>query len=183
MLDKFLIKHSAPTLAGLKTANLFWYPWKSQERPGEDLAEWKKIFREKGLDLQVLKVNKDRALLYVYRVSNLERDLNREKTRKMLAAEGYQAFSPEGAVETLKQRLAQGENFPHEIGLFLGYPEEDVEGFIANQGKNCKCSGCWKVYCNECDARKIFCKYKKCEAVYERLFLQGRSVTQLIVSA
>lgn len=183
MLDKFLIKHSAPTLAGLKTANLFWYPWKSQEKPGEDLEEWKRIFQEKGLDLQVLKVNKDRALLYVYRISNLERDLNREKTRKMLAAEGYQSFSPEEAVKTLKQRLAGGENFPHEIGLFLGYPEEDVEGFIANQGKNCKCSGCWKVYCNECDARRTFCKYKKCEAVYERLFLQGRPVIQLIVSA
>ena len=31
MLDEFLIRHSAPTLAGLKTANLFWYPWENRE--------------------------------------------------------------------------------------------------------------------------------------------------------
>lgn len=183
MLDRFLIRHSAPTLAGLKTANLFWYSWKKQEGPEEDLKTWKEVLREKGLDLQVLKEKKSRVLLYVYRVSDLQKDLDREKTRKMLAAEGYLSFSTEDAVKTLKQRLTREENFPHEIGLFLGYPEDDVEGFISNQGKNCKCSGCWKVYCNECDARKTFCRYKKCEAVYERLFLQGKPVTQLIVAA
>ena len=36
--------------------------------------------------------------------------------------------------------------FPHEIGIFLGYPLADVAGFIRNKGRNCKCIGTWKVY-------------------------------------
>jgi len=39
MLDEFLIRHSAPTLAGLKTANLFWYPWENREELKAVLAE------------------------------------------------------------------------------------------------------------------------------------------------
>lgn len=101
----------------------------------------------------------------------------------MLKAEGYDYSSVEEAVKILQNKLQMYETFPHEIGLFLGYPEEDVQGFIENQGKNCKCCGCWKVYCNECDAQKMFCKFKKCERVYERLFLKGRPVEKMIVAA
>ncbi len=36
--------------------------------------------------------------------------------------------------------------FPHEIGIFMGYPLADVEGFIRNHGKNYVLCGMWKVY-------------------------------------
>ena len=70
-----------------------------------------------------------------------------------------------------------------EIGLFLGYPVEDVLGFIENAGQNCKCCGCWKVYCNECEAVRTFARYKKCRDIYKRLWQEGRSVLQLTVAA
>ena len=70
-----------------------------------------------------------------------------------------------------------------EIGLFLGYPLGDVAGFIRNRGKNCKCSGCWKVYCNELEAQKRFAQIQKCRQVYTRLWTQGRSLWQLTVAA
>ena len=59
----------------------------------------------------------------------------------------------------------------------------DVIGFIKNAGQNCKCVGCWKVYCNECEAIKAFARFKKCTSVYVRLWNQGRSVRQLTVAA
>lgn len=40
------------------------------------------------------------------------------------------------------------EDFPHEMGILLGYPVEDVEGFIINNGKNELYTGYWKVYDN-----------------------------------
>src|SRR5699024_9979090 len=64
-------------------------------------------------------------------------------------------------------------SFPHEIGFFLGYPYEDVVGFIENEGENYLCSGCWKVYARERDAQSCFCCYKNCTAEYERLFGEG----------
>ena len=36
--------------------------------------------------------------------------------------------------------------FPHEMGLLLGYPVEDVTGFMVHGGKNSLYSGYWKVY-------------------------------------
>ena len=87
------------------------------------------------------------------------------------------------ALDWLRQRLAAGQGFPHEIGLFLGYPVGDVAGFIRNRGKNCRCVGCWKVYCNECEARRTFARLKKCTQVYTRLWQQGRTVPQLTVAA
>ena len=96
---------------------------------------------------------------------------------------GYESIDPAYALERLRSRLAQREDFPHEIGLFLGYPLGDVIGFIKNAGQNCKCVGCWKVYCNECEAVKVFAKFKKCTSVYVRLWNQGRSVRQLTVAA
>lgn len=183
MLDKYLIRHSSPTLAGLKTANLFWYSGKKGEKLEKVLAPWRKIFCEKGLGIQVMKINGNRALLYVFRMERLKMELGRKKTKEILAAQGYRYQTIEEAIQVLKRRMAEQGEFPHEVGLFLGYPEEDVLEFMRNQGKNCKCCGCWKVYCDECEAKKIFCKYKKCGEVYQRLFLAGRPVEKLIVAA
>lgn len=53
-------------------------------------------------------------------------------------------------------KLQSDPDFPHEIGLFLGYPAEDVKGFIENKAACSKCSGCWKVYGDEQAARILF---------------------------
>ena len=46
--------------------------------------------------------------------------------------------------------------FPHEMGIFLGYPLGDVKGFIVHGGKNYLYSGYWKVYENVEETRKKF---------------------------
>ena len=55
--------------------------------------------------------------------------------------------------------------------------------FIENAGKNSKCAGCWKVYCNECETMKLFEKFKKCTRIYTKLWRQGTSVEKLTVAA
>ena len=54
--------------------------------------------------------------------------------------------------------------------------------YVVVNGHNYKCKGCWKVYCNECEAQKTFLRYQKCRNVYLRLWKQGRSVLQLTVA-
>ena len=49
--------------------------------------------------------------------------------------------------------------FPHEIGLVLGYPPVDVEGFIEKEGRDFLYSGYWKVYGNLEDTLKTFEAY------------------------
>ena len=95
---------------------------------------------------------------------------------------GYESTDPSYALERLRSRLAQREDFPHEIGLFLGYPLGDVIGFVKNAGQNCKCVGCWKVYGNEQAARNILEKYEMCSKLYFRQWQQGKSIEQFTVA-
>jgi hypothetical protein len=52
-------------------------------------------------------------------------------------------------------------DFPHEIGLFLGYPLADVEGFIRNQGRNYLLCGMWKVYSRVQVAETAFASFHR----------------------
>ena len=67
-----------------------------------------------------------------------------------------------------------------EIGLFLGYPPEDVEGFIENSHE-CKMSGFWKVYGDVHSAELLFNKYKKCTKVYCEQWKNGKTIERLTV--
>ncbi|HIS69746.1 MAG TPA: DUF3793 family protein [Candidatus Gallacutalibacter stercoravium] len=184
MLEKYLVEHCAPTLASLKTASLFCIKTPAQENLQCQLAHWNQQLKEKGLRLLTLGTCRGRELIYIYRVSQLQEDLRRPGVDQFLTAYGYHSTDIGDAIQKLRQRLLQMDGtFPHEIGLFLGYPLGDVMGFIQNGGKNCKCVGNWKVYCDECEAVKKFARFQKCREVYTRLWQQGRTVRQLTVAA
>lgn len=72
--------------------------------------------------------------------------------------------------------------FPHEIGFFLGYPYEDVIGFIKNRGQNYLEVGPWKVYANQNQARRTFARYRRCARIYARAYRSGQSLRRLTVS-
>jgi hypothetical protein len=77
--------------------------------------------------------------------------------------------------------MTSDESFPHEVGLFLGYPPEDVKGFMEDARRGVKCAGCWKVYGNGEEAVKTFSRYKKCTDIYRKELSKGRSLLQLTV--
>lgn len=183
MLDKYLIEHCAPTLASLKTASLFTCLHICDEKLQEHVCTWNADLQGKGLALVTLCRKKDTALLYVYRKSQLQKDLRKPGVAQFLSCYGYHRLDTDKALERLQIRLCENRGFPHEIGLFLGYPLGDVIGFIENGGQNFQYSGCWKVYGNRREAIKRFDKYKKCKEVYAKLWKQGRSVLQLTVAA
>lgn len=184
MIEKYLVMHCAPTLAGLKTANLFNYSYNSKAELFEHLKLWNKAFQCKGIEIILLKCNETSALIYVCRKSRLQNDLRKPGVKRFLKQFGYKSTDAEYAIKRLKKRLKYEDSFPHEIGIFLDYPLGDVIGFIKNAGENCKCAGCWKVYCNECEAIRTFEKYNKCREVYSRLWSNGnRNIMQLTVAA
>ena len=183
MIEKCLIEHCAPTLASLKAANLFNTWCEEGENLEAQLACWNQMMNPKGVKLMVLKKWENRALVYVYREEQLARNLKHPEIAHFLKEYGYEKMEPEQCLALLKKKFEAATGFPHEIGIFLDYPLGDVIGFIRNGGQNYKCSGCWKVYCNECEALKMFQKYRKCREVYRNLWEKGRSVLQLTVAA
>ncbi|MDO4542307.1 MAG: DUF3793 family protein [Bacillota bacterium] len=182
MLEKCLIDYCAPTLASIKTANLFNYKIPLYENIDSLTAAWNQKLNSKGVAIAVLRNNGDRALLYVYRPERLKADLERREAFALLRQYGYKSYSIPYAIERLRQRLAASGEFPHEIGLFLGYPLGDVVGFIENRGKCCKCCGCWKVYDDVEEAQRLFREFRRCRDDYAAEFCRGKSVLQLTVA-
>jgi len=176
-----LVAHCSPTLAGLKTANLFGYRFSSREILARDVRAANIKLNPKGVFVEILCVRKCAQIL-VYRLSRLAADLAQDAAREFLEAYGYRTNSIDDCIARLKQRFLSPDGFPHEVGLFLGYPLPDVIDFIKHQGKNSKCTGCWQVYHDEREAEKLFEKYRRCKAVYSRLFLQGKPIERLIVA-
>ena len=73
-------------------------------------------------------------------------------------------------------RLSANAIFPHEVGLFLGYPLEDVIGFETHGARDFKYSGTWKVYGDKETAIRRMNLYKKCSETCMKLLASGLSV-------
>lgn len=183
MIEKLLIEHCSPTLASLKSANLCSVHYESESELEMQISDMNKVLASKGISLILMKKRPGWALMYVCRKEKLQKRLQDKEVVAFLTDYGYQEMNVEAALERLKNRLIQAESFPHEVGIFLDYPVGDVRGFIQNAGRNYKCNGCWKVYCNECDAVKLFEKYKKCKQVYRKLWGLGVGIQRLAVAA
>ena len=85
--------------------------------------------------------SKNRALIYVFRPDRLGRDLGDETARAFLKNRGYESESPKKHLACLMKRMKEDDEFPHEVGLFLGYPPKDVQSFTECRGRGYKCCG------------------------------------------
>lgn len=183
MLEQMIISYCAPTLAGMKTANLFSYQLEQNISLESEIKLANTKLNPKGVFVYKLKEWDGKALLYVYRREKLIFDLRQPMVQSLLKENGYDCENVDEYIERLALRVSSSKNFPHEIGAFLNYPIQDVQGFIEQKGKNFKISGLWKVYDNENEAVHLFAKFKKCTEIYSRVFANGRSLSQLTVAA
>ena len=181
MPEELVVRQCAPTLAGIKTGSLFRAAYEDKKQLLGQIREINQRLREKGLCLLPLRFRNGNALLYLYRPERLKTDLNNELARRTLGNAGYTDQNPGRCVGTLIRRLQNEAEFPHEIGLFLGYPSEDVDGFIRNTAENSKCTGVWKVYGDEKKAEKTFETYRKCTRLYRSAYRKYRSIDRLVV--
>lgn len=182
MSEEMIVRHCSPTLAGLKTGNLFSCSYRDKTEVIAFLRHWNTELREKGIRLLPLRFNNGKALIYVYRPSQLSKDLRDHDVCRLLARQGYRTDNCQQCVVRLIHRLSESVEFPHEIGLFLGYPCEDVMGFIDNKAACAKCVGCWKVYGDAEKAQKQFERFKKCTRVYQQQYANGRPLIKLTVA-
>lgn len=182
MSEELLVKHCSPTLAGMKTGNMFSCFFSNNDDMKKCIRCWNMQLTKKGLRVLPLRFNNDRALIYVYRPAQLKKDLWNNAAEEILLERGYTMKTSEHCIVHLRKRLSECEEFPHEVGLFLGYPPEDVRGFIENKADSCKYTGCWKVYGNVELALRTFEKFKKCTDMYCSRFANGSTIEQLAVA-
>lgn len=74
-LERHIVEQCAPTLASLKTGALFGVIEPDSAELLRQAEHWRSRLADKGLVLTVLRCRKGRALIYLGRLSQLERDL------------------------------------------------------------------------------------------------------------
>lgn len=143
----------------------------------------KEIFRGMDISYRKLCIMDGKCLVLFYRHEELKEYLSRPEISRLLVEYGYAGSTLEEGLKRLGARVetfaAQGRGFPHEIGIFLGYPIEDVRGFIENEGQRCLMIGYWKVYANLSKARMMFNEYDRAKDCAVNEFLTGKSIREI----
>ena len=181
MSDQYIAKYCAPTLAGIKTGSLFTAAYTDRDTLEQELRALNGVLTRHGLRAIPLRYSKHRALIYLYRPEALMRDLHRPEAAAILREKGYLECDSSLCIRKLIRRFRETNEFPHEIGLFLSYPPEDVRGFMENPHEGYKCVGFWKVYGDRERAERTFIRYRRCTEAFCRATAKGERLDNLIV--
>ena len=173
--------HGAPFFTGLRPACLLSFRKSRYEDFEGLLASYQPCFCCKGISVFCLSEGREFTLLLFYRKELVEAALGRREARELLQELGYRGEDNLGGMlEFLRARMQLRKSFPHEVGLFLGYPPADVRGFIEHGGQGFACAGYWKVYSHEEEARELFRIYSECSQIFCTQLEQGAEFSELV---
>ena len=180
MSEDTVVRCCAPTLAGIKTGSIFNCDFTDRAEMTQSLRMINRCLIQNGACAIPLKYKNGKALIYLYRPHMLDRDLNDPLASRILTRCGYPEGETNRRIAYLIKRFSEYESFPHEIGLFLGYPAVDVRGFMEHG--ECKCTGMWKVYESDVEAAKrVFARCSHCTKAYIQRKNEGWSLSRLTI--
>lgn len=170
--------HCAPLLMRSKISNIMTIDKK-------DFAGMRKILSQTDISYRLLKSRGDKLILFLYREADFISYLSMPQIHDFLMHLGYEAkIDPMHLLNQLAKKIffyGNGEiAFPHEIGIFLGYPLCDVKGFIENLGQNCLYSGYWKVYDNVSETKSLFLQFEKDKEYVVHKIISGYTLYELL---
>lgn len=123
-----------------------------------------------ALDYMELLVERDSSLVLFYHPGTMARTLSEPENRALLERRGYRTDAGCGAMlRELQRRFRPGDDLPHEVGVFLGYPAKDVAGFMANLPRTPVERGRWAVYGDAAESVARMKLYRGVEAAAERI--------------
>ncbi|RDY27548.1 DUF3793 family protein [Romboutsia weinsteinii] len=156
---KWLIELLGPVLIGSKPSEIISIPAHDVNKDNK-FEEINKYFSKcKKIDfISIDKNNKGLKILFINKYS-LEKHLKCKKSQNFLKFLGYpEKVSADSYIKHLVKKL-EGDTFPDEIGVFLGYPIKDVVGFMG-YGKNaCYNTKYWRVYGDPKPSEELYTKF------------------------
>lgn len=161
-LDYIFAAHCAPTFSGIKIASLVSILKDKNINLDKELQKYNNEFSCKGIKFLIIHSSEKYDLVIVYREKELQNRLYETDIKKFLLEYGYKNTNLDSAFLQLSSHFINHDIFPHEIGIFLGYPLYDVKRFIQCKGEDYLFCGYWKVYGDVELAKNLFCEYKNC---------------------
>lgn len=179
--EKTLVYHCSPALLGIKSANLINVSIDKYPNIFNELEELNRLFNPRII-FTILHVTNKHVLILVYRKNKLAKTIFNDNSYSYLLKYNYPILKDlDVYLECLKQRLISSgkNNFPHEIGVFLGYDLNDIIEF-QNGNKNCLLVGYWKVFSDLENKKKIFNQYNKCISTVYSLIEKGYDLENIL---
>ncbi len=183
--EEKMLYYASPALLGRKQANLFSFPICRLTDYRKEIETYRKELSPLGISVEYLYSRQQRVYLLIYRKDMLLQYLRQPAVKAFLIQEGYppevgEKASFDACLCTLRQHILEGNDFPHEIGFFFGYPPEDVFAFIREKGRNYKLVGDWKVYGDGKAALRTFRSYARCRKRLMEQAAAGASIVSLL---
>lgn len=165
-LASFLALEGAEVIEGIKPGNLVNIANRKRSCGRNPYELWHShreiLLAGTELQARVLLDRGSSLLLYLYRADLLREILDRPPVAAILGKCGYEAVDdPAAALTQLQSRVAMG-SFPHEIGIFLGYPLKDVLAFMGCINLPYACQGPWKIYGKPEQSLELADRYRQC---------------------
>lgn len=182
MIDKLLIKYASPTLAGVKIGSLFKVYKDNKLNINTQITNYNLLLNSLDVYLEIIYTCDKYDLIYIYRSKMLLNVLKDKSVTNFLSTYGYKDINMEGYIDHLKYRFELFHKTPHEVGVFLGYPLNDVKDFIKYKGNNFKICGCWKVYNDVELCINKFKIFKRYTLLFTYLYENNYSLEMLIHS-
>lgn len=176
-IETQLALQCASLITGLKISNLLILS-------SENERVVKSILNKSMISYYRLLKNDEKITYLLFKRQELERVIKDEDVWKIFRSNGYKTLHIGKILRTFQLRYEDYVNgnieFPHEMGLLLEYPVEDVVGFVDNKGKNFLYSGYWKVYKNMKEKVKLFRKFEVAEETLIHMVSNGVSIIDII---
>lgn len=176
-IETQLALQCAPLVTGLKVSNLLIIQ-------NDNTVIVKEILKGTGIVCSILHISDGKTIFLLYKESDMKAYLSQKRVRTLLAQLGYGNYELKNLLMLFRKRYKKYMNgeigFPHEMGLFLGYPVEDVHGFIKHTGKNFLYSGYWKVYKNLPLKMQLFQSFEQARERVIQLISCGISIREII---
>ncbi len=182
------VRACAGVIAGVKPAAIF--SFRCPDSDGRERGRLCELLRalspalgERGIRLVAVARRRDRLQLLAWRPELVEQRLSDAPTASFLASLGHPTSSARLLMGSLRQALCryhQGSRsgFPHEVGLVLGYPLEDVQGYMRGATETCR--GPWRSYGDATQARQRFRRLAEGERSCRVRYAQGMSLGALL---
>lgn len=185
-LTAHLVFQCSEVLTGVKPANLLALPNKKRSC-GRNLYQlWQKYHEQLAVTLdyltfKVLRQNDDSVLLFCFNHTQLEEHLSHNGIRVLLAKSGYDINQDtNNLINELAKRASSSKGFPHEIGLFIGYPAKDVAAFMGLAKLPFTCQGPWKVFGCPKKSMALASRHKSCRKLVKNMLEHCTSVNECL---
>ncbi|MBU5483974.1 DUF3793 family protein [Clostridium sp. MSJ-11] len=141
---------------------------------------YKEEFKKRyGIECYEMRRKENGITILFYQTQALKDVIYERENMQFLKGFGYEEkMSIEECLGILKGRFES--ICPHEIGIFLGIPLEDVITFIECPNKECLLCGYWKAYSNIEDCRIKFFSYDRAKKNVIQAVLKGIDLSMFV---